>query len=178
MIDIKISDEVKMLQLVTNNFSSLIVALFGISTLFLTFRYQLKRDKINRLDEQRKIAYEEIVSLFMNVLKQLQKPPSEQKLFGKEIFEASKLLVIYGSHTVMSKHKKIISSANKIHNMENIKLLEDANFPENILQNFYLIEELIIEIRKELNPKENLKREDILSFIAGTNWEKFKSQCK
>ena len=115
-----------------------------------------------------------MVNLFMDMLKEVFKSiaSEEKKIFGEKRFENLKNLIIYSSYTVMSKYKQIDFILHQV---------VDGNLKpkkKDALQIFYLIEECIIEIRKELNPKENLKKGDILSLVEH-NWaEKVENKYK
>ena len=163
-----------MTQIIENHFSEVIVILFSLCTIVFTYVYQLKRDRANRLDERRKTAYEKMVNIFMNILKEAfkVKTSEEKETFGEKRFENLKVLIIYSSYTVMSKYKQIDFILHQVVDGSIKPKKKDA------LQIFYLVEECIIEIRKELNPKENLKKGDILSLIK-YNWkEKIEDQYR
>lgn len=161
-----------MIEIIENHFSEIIVICFSFFTIIFTYVYQLKRDRINRLDEHRKIAYEKMVNIFMNILREAfkVKASEEKETFGEKRFENLKNLIIYSSYTVMSKYKQIDFILHQVVDGSIKPKKKDA------LQVFYLVEECIIEIRKELNPKERLERGDILSLVKH-NWkEKVENQ--
>jgi len=78
---------------------------------------------------------------------------------NERFFDILKPLLIYGSSSVMKKYRIFKSFGSKKEN-NNINVV-------------YAIEDALIEIRKELNPKENLKRGNILSLVIN-DWEKRK----
>ena len=147
-----------MVAIIGNYFGHLIVATVSILATFFTLKYQLRRDEMNRLYEQRKIAYKEIIDFLMDVFKTIK---SNSKNFNKleinkRFFDILKPLIIYGSSSVMEKYRIFKSIGMK---SEKNKM--------NIL---YAMEDVLIEIRKELNPKENHKKGDILSLII-SDWK-------
>ena len=153
-----------MQQIITSHFSELIIAIATISAAVLaayyTLKGQLRRDEKNRLYEQRKIAYEETINLFMDVFKIFFENFSlGDKVSDEDFFKALKLIVIYGSPAIIGK-------MNKIENMNKSE--------RDILQAFYLVEELIFEMRKEINPKVKYRKEEILSLIP--KWREFKTK--
>lgn len=147
---------------IEEHFSHLVIALASILSAalatYFTLRGQLKRDESNRLYEQRKIAYETIIDFFMDVLKEgkLKSKKFNEVEINKRFFDILKPLLIYASSSVMKKYRKFKSLGNKY---------------EAKLDIIYAMEDVLIEIRKELNPKERrLKRGDILSSIIN-DWK-------
>ena len=107
--------------------------------------------------EQRKVVYQEAINLFMDIFKNFfEKSPLEKT--DEDFFKALKFIVIYGSPKIM----------NKINEIGKMTELE-----KNTLQVLYLVEELIFEMRREINPKVKYKREEILSLIP--KWKEFKA---
>ena len=155
-------------EIITNHFSHLIIAFASISSsvlaTYFTLKGQLKRDERNRLYEQRKVAYETIIDFLMDVFKngKLQLRQFNKKEINKRFFDILKPLLIYGSRSVMRKYKKFQSFGNK--NKANKLIL-------------YAMEDVLIEIRKELNPKENIKRGEILSLFI-TDWKSIENEIK
>ena len=156
-------------EIIANYFSHLIVALASIlsaiSATYFTLKGQLKRDERNRLYEQRKVAYKTIIDFFMDVLKEgkLKSKKFNEVEINKRFFDILKPLLIYGSSSVMKKYRmfKSLGIQNEKNKIDIICAMEDV----------------LIEIRKKLNPKENLKRGDILSLIVN-DWKDVENQIK
>lgn len=151
--------------IITDNASELVIAFASIvsavSATYCTLKGQLRRDEKNRLHEQRKIAYEKIIDFFMDVLKKekLKSKKFNESEINKRFFDILKPLLIYGSSAVIKKYKtfKTLGSRNEMNENDKINII-------------YAMEDVLIEIRKELNPKENPKRGDILSLFI-TDWK-------
>jgi len=137
-------------EIIANHFSHLIIAsvtiLSSVSTIYFTLKGQLKRDEKNRLYEQRKIAYTAIIDFFMDFLKEgkLKSKNFNEEEINKRFFDVLKPLLVYGSNPVMKKYRIFKSFGSK---------------DKDKIKSLYAMEDVLIEIRKELNPKENLKRE-------------------
>ena len=154
--------EESFLKIIEDHFSHLILAftsiLSAILATYFTLRGQLRRDEKNRLYEQRRIAYKTIIDFFIDVLKdsKLKSKRFNEVEINKRFFEILKPLLIYGSSSVMKKYRefKTVGNKNEVNKLDAI----------------YAMEDVLIEIRKELNPKENLRRGDILSLIVN-DWK-------
>ena len=146
-----------LVKIIGDHFSHLIIALASIVSAVLatyfTLRGQLKRDEKNRLYEQRKIAYEKITWFFIEGLKvaKLKTKNFNTEEINKRFFDILKPLLIYGSSEVMKKYKDFQSFA--------------RTNESNKINIIYAMEDVLIQIRKELNPKENPQRGDILSLF-------------
>ena len=158
--------------IITNNASELVIAfasiISAVSATYFTLKGQLRRDEKNRLYEQRKIAYETIIDFFMDVLKEgkLRVRKFNEVEINKRFFNILKPLLIYGSSAVIEKYKtfKTLGSKNEMNENDKINII-------------YAMEDVLIEIRKELNPKENPKRGDILSLFI-TDWKRRSNKIK
>ena len=156
-------------EIITNNASELVIAFASIvsavSAAYFTLKGQLKRDERSRLYEQRKVAYKTIIDFFIDVLKEekLKSKKFNEVEINKRFFDILKPLLIYGSSSVMKKYRIFKSLG-----VKNEK---------NKIDIIYAMEDVLIEIRKELNPKEKLKRSDILSLIVN-DWKNVENAIK
>ena len=143
------------IEVIAEHFSQIMIAIASIISAVLatyfTLKGQLKRDERNRLYEQRKIAYEKIVGFYMNILKEGEPKKINKKKIREETFNILKPLIIYGSCEVIEKYKIFQSLA--------LKKVDGSRVT------IYALEDILIEIRKELNPKENLEQGDLLSLF-------------
>ena len=144
-------------EIITKNSSELVIAFTSIVSAslatYFTLKGQLKRDERNRLYEQRQFAYEKVVGFFIEYLKnsKLKTKNFNEEEINKRFFDILTPLLIYGSSEVIKKCKNFQSFGR-----------ENEGNKINII---YALEDMFIQIRKELNPKENLQKENIFSLF-------------
>lgn len=129
----------------------------GVFTLvgsYLSLYFQIKRDREQRAYDNKKLACENIVTELIKIFKEKEKIKADQQYARNIYMNIAEILITYGSATILKKWRKFQSIAKN-----------PSDNTENQLALLYSVEDIIIQIRKELDPQEKYKQKDFLKLL-------------
>ena len=136
----------------------LIPSVFTVVGVFLSGFFLLARDQRKMELENKKIAYEEVVSMMMTAVSYKNKNELSQEEISKIFSDIMIKIIPYGSTEFLIIYRKFQKQSGSNSNIEDMKKM------------LCCMEDVLFQIRKEINPKEINNRGDILSLIL-TDYE-------